>query len=179
MAIDSPSPLAPDQQHRSGMIGSILDLSVRYRWAVVVIAFGVAIWGAFNLARLPIDAVPDITNVQVQINTEAPALSPSQIETQVTFPVETGMAGTCTADIESLRITKHAVALLHCEQHGIKSPAFTLLAIAQFQAVDQLCIQVGHLLAILQTIQFRGLWCPKAAHQGEVNRLLLCKAIVQ
>lgn len=101
MAIDSPSPLAPDQQHRSGMIGSILDLSVRYRWAVVVIALGVAIWGAFNLARLPIDAVPDITNVQVQINTEAPALSPSQIETQVTFPVETGMAG-----IEGLEMTR-------------------------------------------------------------------------
>lgn len=101
MAIDSPSPLAPDQQHRSGMIGSILDLSVRYRWAVVLIALGVAIWGAFNLARLPIDAVPDITNVQVQINTEAPALSPSQIETQVTFPVETGMAG-----IEGLEMTR-------------------------------------------------------------------------
>ncbi|MBE5073279.1 CusA/CzcA family heavy metal efflux RND transporter [Erythrobacteraceae bacterium E2-1 Yellow Sea] len=83
------------------MIGSILDLSVRYRWAVVLIALGVAIWGAFNLAHLPIDAVPDITNVQVQINTEAPALSPSQIETQVTFPVETGMAG-----IEGLEMTR-------------------------------------------------------------------------
>ncbi|WP_082701177.1 efflux RND transporter permease subunit [Erythrobacter sp. YT30] len=83
------------------MIGSILDLSVRFRWAVVCIALGVAIWGAFNLARLPIDAVPDITNVQVQINTEAPALSPSQIETQVTFPVETGMAG-----IEGLEMTR-------------------------------------------------------------------------
>ena len=101
MAIDNPSSLAPDQQHRSGMIGSILNLSVRYRWAVVLIALGIAIWGAVNLARLPIDAVPDITNVQVQINTEAPALSPSQIETQVTFPVETSMAG-----IEGLEMTR-------------------------------------------------------------------------
>ncbi len=101
MAIDTSTPLGPENQHRSGMIGSILDLSVRFRWAVVLIALGVAIWGAFNLARLPIDAVPDITNVQVQINTEAPALSPSQIETQVTFPVETGMAG-----IEGLEMTR-------------------------------------------------------------------------
>jgi heavy metal efflux system protein len=91
-----------EQPTRSGgLVVAILDWSVRNRWAVVFLAIGVAIWGAFNLARLPIDAVPDITNVQVQINTEAPALSPSQIETQVTFPVETGLAG-----IEGLEMTR-------------------------------------------------------------------------
>ncbi|MBY8335403.1 efflux RND transporter permease subunit, partial [Qipengyuania pacifica] len=83
------------------MIGMILDVAVRFRWAMVVLTLGVAIYGVVNLLRLPIDAVPDITNVQVQINTEAPALSPSQVETQVTYPVETGLAG-----IEGLEMTR-------------------------------------------------------------------------
>ena len=82
-----------EHSHRHGLIGMILDMAVRFRWAMVVLTIGVAIYGVMNLLRLPIDAVPDITNVQVQINTEAPALSPSQVETQVTYPVETGLAG--------------------------------------------------------------------------------------
>ena len=90
-----------DRPHRHGLIGMILDVAVRFRWAMVVLTLGVAIFGVVNLLRLPIDAVPDITNVQVQINTEAPALSPSQVETQVTYPVETGLAG-----IEGLEMTR-------------------------------------------------------------------------
>lgn len=87
--------------HRHGLIGAILDIAVRFRWAVIVLAFFAAIYGAMNLLRLPIDAVPDITNTQVQINTSAPALSPSQVETQVTFPIEIGLAG-----IEGLAMTR-------------------------------------------------------------------------
>ncbi|MDG5746868.1 CusA/CzcA family heavy metal efflux RND transporter [Qipengyuania sp. XHP0207] len=83
------------------MIGAILDIAVRFRWAVIVLTVFAAIYGAMNLLRLPIDAVPDITNTQVQINTSAPALSPSQVETQVTFPIETGLAG-----IEGLEMTR-------------------------------------------------------------------------
>ena len=49
--------------------------------------------GVFTYQRLPIDAVPDITNVQVQINTEAPGYSPLESEQRVTFPIETAMAG--------------------------------------------------------------------------------------
>jgi cobalt-zinc-cadmium resistance protein CzcA len=49
--------------------------------------------GPYNYQRLPIDAVPDITNVQVQINTEAPGYSPLEAEQRVTFPIETAMAG--------------------------------------------------------------------------------------
>ena len=56
-------------------------------------ALGACALGAWALARLPIDAVPDITNNQVQINTVAPALSPVEIEKQVTFPIETALAG--------------------------------------------------------------------------------------
>ena len=90
-----------EHSHRHGLIGMILDMAVRFRWAMVVLTIGVAIYGVMNLLRLPIDAVPDITNVQVQINTEAPALSPSQVETQVTYPVETGLAG-----IDGLEMTR-------------------------------------------------------------------------
>ena len=49
--------------------------------------------GLWNYSRLPIDAVPDVTNVQVQINTSAPGLSPLETEQRITFPVETAMAG--------------------------------------------------------------------------------------
>jgi len=53
----------------------------------------IAAYGLFQLSQLPIDAVPDITNRQVQINTIAPALAPGQIERQVTYPLETALAG--------------------------------------------------------------------------------------
>ena len=49
--------------------------------------------GAYNYFKLPIDAVPDITNVQVQINSEAQGLSPMEMESQVTYPIETALAG--------------------------------------------------------------------------------------
>lgn len=75
------------------MIGRILDLSVRFRWAVIALVTLVAALGVYNLVRLPIDAVPDITNKQVQINTVAGTLAPSEVEKLVTFPVETAMAG--------------------------------------------------------------------------------------
>lgn len=71
----------------------LIDLSVRARWVIVIVALVVAAIGAFNIARLPIDAVPDITNRQVQINTLAPALSPLDIERLVTFPIENAMSG--------------------------------------------------------------------------------------
>src|SRR4029450_4869305 len=75
------------------MIERILTFSVRQRWFVVLLTAMAAGWGVWSLVRLPIDAVPDITNNQVQINTVAAALSPSEIEKQVTLPVETALAG--------------------------------------------------------------------------------------
>lgn len=75
------------------MIDRLLDAAVRFRWAVVAMTLVVAAYGAFQLLRLPIDAVPDITNKQVQINTQAPAFGPLDMERLVTFPVETAMAG--------------------------------------------------------------------------------------
>ena len=79
----------------------ILAFSVRRRWLVLLMTLAAAISGAWSLTRLPIDAVPDMTNVQVQINAVAPALSPIEIEKQVTFPIETALAG--TPGLESTR----------------------------------------------------------------------------
>jgi cobalt-zinc-cadmium resistance protein CzcA len=62
------------------MIERILALSVRRRWLVLLLTLAAALSGAWSLTRLPIDAVPDITNVQVQVNAFAPALSPLEIE---------------------------------------------------------------------------------------------------
>lgn len=75
------------------MFKLIIETAVRFRWAVVFIATLIAAYGLFQLSKLPIDAVPDITNRQVQINTIAPALAPEQIERQVTYPLETALAG--------------------------------------------------------------------------------------
>jgi cobalt-zinc-cadmium resistance protein CzcA len=83
------------------MIKYILALSIRRRWIVVLLTIGVALAGAWSLTRLPIDAVPDITNKQVQVNTTAPALSPAEIEKQVTLRIETALAG--IAGLESTR----------------------------------------------------------------------------
>lgn len=75
------------------MIARILAFSVHYRWSVVFLSLMAAAFGVWSLTRLPIDAVPDVTNNQVQINTLAPWLSPQDIEKQVTFQIETALAG--------------------------------------------------------------------------------------
>jgi heavy metal efflux system protein len=76
------------------MIASIVSWAVEKRWLVLLLTVLAAAIGAFSLSRLPIDAVPDITNNQVQINVRAPALSPELVEKQVAFPIETALAGT-------------------------------------------------------------------------------------
>jgi heavy metal efflux system protein len=75
------------------MIGRLVAISIERRWLVVIACIAAVAFGAWSLVRLPIDAVPDITNNQVQINTLAPALSPIEIEKQVTFRIETALAG--------------------------------------------------------------------------------------
>ena len=75
------------------MIDGILSFSIRQRWLVMIGVLLMAALGAWNFTRLPIDAVPDITNVQVQINTKAPGYSPLEVEQRITFPIETGMGG--------------------------------------------------------------------------------------
>lgn len=75
------------------MLDRILIFSIQQRWLVLMATLGIAALGVFQFNRLPIDAVPDITNVQVQINTEAPGYSPLEVEQRITFPIEFALAG--------------------------------------------------------------------------------------
>ncbi len=75
------------------MLEAVLHFSIRNRWVIVLFTAIVAGVGVYSFQRLPIDAVPDITNNQVQINVMYPSLSPIEIEKQVTFPIETALAG--------------------------------------------------------------------------------------
>lgn len=75
------------------MLEKIIYASIRHRWLVFIAVFGLCVLGIFNFQKLPIDAVPDITNVQVQINTEARGYSPLEVEQRITFPIETTLAG--------------------------------------------------------------------------------------
>ena len=75
------------------MLEKIVELSIRQRFAVLAAVFICAALGIYSFGRLKIDAVPDITNVQVQINTSAPGFSPLEAEQRITYPVETAIAG--------------------------------------------------------------------------------------
>jgi heavy metal efflux system protein len=83
------------------MIDRVIRFAIQNRWLVLVLTVAFGIYGFLQYQRLPIDAVPDITNVQVQINTQAPGYSPLETEQRVTFLVETAMAG--LPDLESTR----------------------------------------------------------------------------
>ncbi|MGE3744133.1 MAG: efflux RND transporter permease subunit [Sphingomonadaceae bacterium] len=75
------------------MIDRIVTFSVERRWFILLMTLIAAVIGGWALSRLPIDAVPDITNNQVQVNISAPALSPELVEKQIAFPIETAIAG--------------------------------------------------------------------------------------
>ncbi|WP_194724101.1 CusA/CzcA family heavy metal efflux RND transporter [Noviherbaspirillum malthae] len=75
------------------MFERIIRFAIEQRWLVLLAVFGMAAIGIFSYQKLPIDAVPDITNVQVQINTSAPGYSPLETEQRITYPLETVMSG--------------------------------------------------------------------------------------
>ena len=75
------------------MLESIINFSLYRRGMVLALTLLLVGLGAWNFTRLPIDAVPDITNVQVVINTAAAGYTPLEVEQRVTFAVETAMAG--------------------------------------------------------------------------------------
>ncbi|MFZ5492795.1 MAG: efflux RND transporter permease subunit [Pseudomonadota bacterium] len=75
------------------MLQHLLRFAIRRRGLMLTAVLALAALGLWSFTRLPIDAVPDITNVQVQINTEAPGYTPLEAEQRVTFAVETAMAG--------------------------------------------------------------------------------------
>ena len=75
------------------MFEKLIRFAIEQRWLVLLLTLAMAALGIYNYQRLPIDAVPDITNVQVQINTAAPGYSPFETEQRVTYPIEAVMAG--------------------------------------------------------------------------------------
>lgn len=75
------------------MIHKVIDASLNNRFAILLLALLVVAIGVYSMTELPVDAVPDLTNVQVQILTSSPALGPVEMEQFVTFPVETAMSG--------------------------------------------------------------------------------------
>lgn len=75
------------------MLDRIIHLSIAHRWLVMLLTLVLCAWGVYNFQSLSIDAVPDITNVQVQINSEALGFTPYEVEQRITFPIETAMSG--------------------------------------------------------------------------------------
>ena len=75
------------------MLNWIIDFSLRHRFLVIAVTLAFAAVGVFSLGRLDIDAFPDTTPVQIQVNTVAPSLSPEEVERQITFPVEQAISG--------------------------------------------------------------------------------------
>ncbi|HAU0368226.1 TPA: CusA/CzcA family heavy metal efflux RND transporter [Legionella pneumophila] len=75
------------------MLQKIIRFSLKHRWFILLFTLVLALYGVYNFQKLPIDAVPDITNVQVQINTEASGYSPFEVEQRITFPIELAMSG--------------------------------------------------------------------------------------
>jgi cobalt-zinc-cadmium resistance protein CzcA len=93
------------------MLNAMIESSLRNRFLVLMLTLFVAGLGVYSALNLPIDAVPDLTNVQVQVITEAPALSPLEIETLLSFPVEGAMSG--LPDVEQIRsISKFGISLV-------------------------------------------------------------------
>ena len=75
------------------MVKRLTQFSVEQRWLVLLLTLALAVLGFYNAKQLPLDAVPDITNVQVQINTEADGYTPLEVEQRITFTIENAMAG--------------------------------------------------------------------------------------
>jgi cobalt-zinc-cadmium resistance protein CzcA len=93
------------------MLNSIITSSLNNRFFVLMATLLIAGLGVHSALRLPIDAVPDLTNVQVQVMTEAPALSPLEVEQFLSFPVEGAMSG--LPDVEQIRsISKFGISVV-------------------------------------------------------------------
>jgi heavy metal efflux system protein len=75
------------------MLEKIIRFAIAHRWLMLLLTLALVGLGVWSFTKLPIDATPDITNVQVQINTETPGYSPLEAEQRVTFPIETALAG--------------------------------------------------------------------------------------
>tara|TARA_R110002049_G_scaffold305056_1_gene501036 strand:- start:84565 stop:87648 length:3084 start_codon:yes stop_codon:yes gene_type:complete len=93
------------------MLTRLIELSVTHRGLVIILTLLMAVGGLYSAFDLPIDAVPDMTNVQVQVVTDAGSLSPIEVERYVTYPVENTMGG--LPDVEELRsVSKFGISVV-------------------------------------------------------------------
>lgn len=92
-------------------MGALVAWAGKNRLFSILIALGICFAGLFAVSKLPIDALPDVTNVQVQIVTSAPSLSASEIEAQITQPLERAMAGT-PGLVQTRSISKLGISLI-------------------------------------------------------------------
>lgn len=93
------------------MLNAIIHWSLNNRFFVLAFTALIAATGVYSAVHLPIDAVPDLTNVQVQVITEAPALSPLEVESLLSFPVEGAMSG--LPNVEEIRsISKFGISVV-------------------------------------------------------------------
>ena len=109
------------------MLEHLLRFAIRRRGLMLTAVLALAALGVWSFQRLPIDAMPDITNVQVQINTEAPGYSPLEAEQRVTFPVETAIAGLPRPRLHALDLALRPVAgdrrVRRRHRHLLRAPA--------------------------------------------------------
>src|SRR5688572_27035185 len=75
------------------MLNQVIELSLKHRFVVLLAVVLLIVSGGYSLTRLPLDAFPDTTPVQVQINTVAPSLGPEEVEQQLTLPIELALGG--------------------------------------------------------------------------------------
>ena len=85
------------------MLERIIRFAIAHRWLMLLLTLALVALGVWSFTQLPIDATPDITNVQVQINTEAPGYSPLEAEQRVTFPIETRAGRACRSSTTRAR----------------------------------------------------------------------------
>ncbi len=126
------------------MINALIQFSVSQRLLVLLMVLIMAGAGLYSLINLPIDAVPDVTNVQVQVLTAAPSLAPLEIERQITFPVEVAMSG--LPDIEEIRsVSKFGLSAVTVVFHDSVDTFFARQLVLErlSQAREQIPANIG------------------------------------
>lgn len=83
------------------MINGLVEFALRQRFMILIFSAAILVYGGYSLTRLKLDAFPDVTNIQVQINTEARGLAAEEVEKLITFPIESVMSG--LPDVQEVR----------------------------------------------------------------------------
>ena len=148
------------------MLKQLIHSAIRHRWLVMIVTLGMCALGLYNYRHLPIDAVPDITNVQVQINTHARGYSPLESEQRVTFPVETAMAGLPNLE-PPLRFDVHDAAPVLGEVAAIV--CINMIHIAPWSACEALLRHAGALLSLDAPLVLYGPFMRDGVHTAPSN----------